>query len=211
MPVRLNQVSTSRKGARDSRMRFSLDITNDIESHLEAVARLKRWGHFKEAKQYIAANLEHHLSLPLVLLEYCDLLVKRGSHNEFSSFVSSRRWDSDQKTKCLHISDGEMGPDLYELHYDLLRLRARIQFVSASTDDLEVLQTLFFCNYLDKRATSRQGQHVPHGVGIPFDSTEGTINTDALDIFNPSVITELIVYLFSRSKSFAITSRSSKI
>lgn len=171
MPFRLNQVSTSHEGASDSTMHFSLDITDDIESHLEAVARLKRWGHFKEAKQYFAANLEHHLDLPLVLLEYCDLLVKQGSYTEFSSFVSSRWWDSDQKTKCLPISDGETGPDLYELHYDLLKLRARIPFVGASTDDLEVLQTLSFCNYLDKRATSRQGQHVPHGVGIPFDST----------------------------------------
>ena len=182
-----------------------------IESHLEAVACLKLWGHFKEAKQYSAASLEHHLDFPLVLLEYCDLLVKQGCYNEFSSFVWSWRWDSDQKTKCLHISDGEMGPDLYELHYDLLRLRARIQFVGASTDDLEVLQPLFFCNYLGKRATSRQGQHVPHGVGIPFDSTEGTINTDSLGILNSSVITGLIVYLFSTSKSFAISSRSSQM
>lgn len=119
MPFRLSQVSTSYEGTSDSTMHFSLDITEDIKSHLEAVARLKQWSHFKEAKQYSAASLEHHLDFPLVLLEYCDLLVKQGCYNEFSSFVWSWRWDSDQKTKFLPMSDGKNGPDLYELHYDL--------------------------------------------------------------------------------------------
>lgn len=172
MPFCLNQVSNLHEGDSDRTIHFSFDLADDIESHLETVARLKRWGHFEETKQYFAANLEHHLDLPLVLLEYCDLLLKQGSYNEFSSFVSSRWWDSDQKIKCLPLSDEETGPDLYELHYDLLRLRARIPFVGASAGDLEALKTLTFCNYLDKRATTMQRPHVPHGVGMPFDSTE---------------------------------------
>ena len=156
----------------DTTTHFSLDVADDLETHLEEVSRLKRWGHFDAAIEYCAANLEHHSDLPLVVLAYADLLLEQGSYHQLVSFVSSQRWDHEQKQKCLPISSDEKGPDLYGLLYDLIGLRARLPFESLSLNDLELLQTDSFAEYLNKRVNSRHVAARRSGQGLPFDSTE---------------------------------------
>lgn len=156
----------------DATTHFSLDVADDIEGHLEEVSRLKRWGHFADAIEYCAANLEHHSDLPLVVLAYADLLMEQGAYHALVSLISSQRWDHDQKQKRLPISSDEKGPDLYGLLYDLLGLRARLPFESLSINDLEPLQTDSFANYLDSRVNSQLVADSPSGQRIPFDSTE---------------------------------------
>lgn len=157
----------------DNTIHFSLDIAHDIEGHLEEVSRLRRWGHFKEATEYFAEALEHHLDLPRVALEYADLLVDQGSYQEFNNFVSDRPWKSlDQKKKCLPIQNVENIPNLYQLHSQLLEMRGKLSFVSLAVKDLDLIQTDSFCEYLDKRAASRHGGNHSRGSWLPFDSTE---------------------------------------
>lgn len=157
----------------DNTIHFSLDIADDIEGHLEEVSRLRRWGHFKEANEYFAEALEHHLDLPRVALEYADLLVDQGSYQGFDTFMSDRLWRSlNQKKKCLPIHDVEDVPNLYQLHSQLLEVRGKLSFVSLALTDLDLIQTDSFCEYLDKRAASRHGENHSEGSWLPFDSTE---------------------------------------
>lgn len=169
-------VSASQVDQSDSTIHFSLDVADDIEGHLEEVSRLKRWGHFHEAIEYFTANLKHHLDLPLVLLGYADLLVEQGSYDQFDAFVSSQRWDHSLKTKRLPISSDENGPDLYKKYFNLLGLRKRLFFSRFGAHVMDApmdhLQAGSFCEYLDKRASSRRGVHSAHGDELPFDSTE---------------------------------------
>jgi hypothetical protein len=155
----------------DNTVHFSLDIAEDI-GHLEEVSRLRRWGLFKEANEYFTATLEHHLDLPRVVLEYADLLVDQGSYQELDTFVSDRSWRSvDQKTKRIPIDNMEDVPNLYLLHSQLLEVRGKLSFVSLAVDDMDLIQTDSFCEYLDKRA-SRHGENHSHWSWVPFDSTE---------------------------------------
>jgi hypothetical protein len=175
IPHQYQVVSASQVDQSDSTIHFSLDVADDIEGHLEEVSRLKRWGHFHEAIEYFTANLKHHLDLPLVFLGYADLLVEQGSYGHFYTPVSSQRWDHQLKSKCLPISSDENGPDLYKQHFNLLGLRNILSFTSFSANDMDEMDHLqpdSFCEYLDKRASSRRGTHSAHGDEIPFDSTE---------------------------------------
>ncbi|KAJ5159633.1 uncharacterized protein N7482_006637 [Penicillium canariense] len=165
-------IPASAASCKDTSIHFLLDVADDIEGHLEEVSRLKRWGHFNEAIEYFAAHLEVHLDLPLVVLEYVDLLLEQGSYQQLVPFISNQQLNPPQSQKCLPLSSEENGPDLYQLHSELLGLRMRLPFESLSVEDLEVLQTDSFNEYLDKRANSRHVDHPQSDRGIPFDSTE---------------------------------------
>lgn len=162
----LHNISVSPENPSDNTIHFTLDVADDIESHLEELSRLKRWGHFKEATQYFGENLEHQLDLPLVFLQYSDLLIEQGAYGERLPSGATHWWDDDQKAKCLPIGNEQHGPNLYTLHLEVLTLRAELFSQSLSGEDLDFLHTDNFWKYLDERTASR------HEVRIPFDSTE---------------------------------------
>lgn len=155
----------------DSTIHFSLDVADDIEGHLEEVSRLKRWGHFQEAIGYFTANLEQHLDLSLVRLECIDLFLEQGSYHQLDNFVFNHP-RTDRKMKRLPIGSDEKGPDLYEQHAIPLVLRKALSFTSFPANEMDLSQADSFCEYLDKRTTSRRGTRSAHGDEIPFDSTE---------------------------------------
>lgn len=164
-PLYLNNIPVPPEKPSDNTIHFTLDVGDDIERHLEELSRLKRWGRFKEAIEYFTENLECHLDLPLVSLQYSDLLLEQGSYRTGAS-SNANRSSYGQKMKCLPIGDGKHGPDLYQLHSDVLGLRAKLFCGGLSIEDLDLLQTDSFWEYLDRRVAST------HGSAVPFDSTE---------------------------------------
>lgn len=151
------QATLNSSSQKDATLHFDLDFADDIEGHLEELARLKRLGHFHDAVNYFAFNLKQHLSLPLVKIEYADLLQEQGAYRELLDL---------QSRGILKISrrmDPIPTPELYLWHLHIIQKCAKSAFEGLSKLDIregmtqgvlehvEIWLSLHLSDYLDQK------------------------------------------------------------
>ncbi|KAJ5288707.1 hypothetical protein N7478_001737 [Penicillium angulare] len=151
----------------DKTIQFAVDISEDIEGHCEELSRLKRWGYFSMALEYFESNLQQHLDLPMVAIEYADLLSGQGSYRD----LTKCRLDAPETMKTIPPSF-EPSPNLYKTHFDLLILNAKIAFQSLAPEDLDSYDPVDFLFEISYEANLRLEEKTDSGRDIPFNYTE---------------------------------------
>jgi hypothetical protein len=151
----------------DTTINFVLDVVDDIESQLEEMGRLKRWGHFKEALEYFKLNLECHLDLPWVTIEYADLLLEQGAYQKLVQL----RLKAPTKPKFIPVT-GARQPDLYGTHFQLIEKCARLSFESLTVHGLGYHEIEECASYFHRRTHEQRYSHHKVGLETAFDSTE---------------------------------------
>ncbi|KAK4868046.1 hypothetical protein LT330_007244 [Penicillium expansum] len=151
----------------DTTLHFVLNIVDDIEGQLEELGRLKRWGHFKEALEYFESNLEQHIDLPMVKIEYADLLLEQGAYRKLIQLGL----EAPSQPKYIPVR-GVYRPELYSTHFNAIHKSARFASESFAADDLGGDQMDKFTFYLHKRVNDQRNSHRKFDVGIPFDFSE---------------------------------------
>lgn len=151
------QATLSSGSQKDVTLHFELDFADDIEEHLEELARLKRIGHFHDAADYFATNLQQHLNLPLVMIEYADLLQEQGAYRELLDLQSSGILEMFQQSGPSHHRESN------SWHLDIIQKCAKSAFEGLSKRDVcegmtpQILQhveqwlSLQFSDYLDQK------------------------------------------------------------
>jgi hypothetical protein len=127
----------------DVTLHFSLDIADDIEGLLEEFSRLKRLGHFTEALEYFDANLQTHLDLPLVAIEYADLLAEQGAYQRLRELRLDRTLESPGgKTGVVVVDDDDDDGEsitlyLYRVQFQLVELWGKLHSEGISRQALK--------------------------------------------------------------------------
>ncbi|KAJ5116252.1 hypothetical protein N7456_000600 [Penicillium angulare] len=160
----------------DKTIHFAVNISDDIEGHCEELSRLKRWGHFSMALKYFEFNLQQHLDLPIVAIEYADLLSEQGCYKE----VVRCRLNLLEDLKIVP-SSFEPSDDLYKTHFELLLLKAKVAFQGLTPGDLNSYEPDAFLRAINRKVRSRFGEKNDSGRVVPFDYTEIQVLRNSLD------------------------------
>ncbi|KAK4098210.1 hypothetical protein N658DRAFT_227539 [Parathielavia hyrcaniae] len=68
------------QGDKNMTVQLMMDIEEDWAADLEAFCRLRRLGRFKDAKEHFKLRLEHLSSVPIIWLQYAEMLLACGDH-----------------------------------------------------------------------------------------------------------------------------------
>jgi hypothetical protein len=71
----------------DITISLELDVEGDVESQLEEFSRLQRLGDFHAAEQYFQTNLDEYLNIPLVAVEYAEMLLQQGAYQRLKDLL----------------------------------------------------------------------------------------------------------------------------
>lgn len=155
---------------KDITLHFEMTIEDDVQGCLEELARLKRLGWFKEALEYFDLNLKVHLDLPLVTIEYADLLVEQGAHNRLRELLNSKQLQPPRKSKI--ISGFSNDVNLYAAHFALLRRVSDFAFASVSRDELPIEKMKMVVEYIKQRVDPDFTPNIKENARVPLDATE---------------------------------------
>ncbi|KAJ5086834.1 hypothetical protein NUU61_008141 [Penicillium alfredii] len=162
---------------KDVTLHFTMDIAEDIEGALEELARLKRLGHFKEAQEYVATHLDHHLNLPLVAIEYADLLRQQGAHRQLHDLRNRRHLLPPLKSKFIFGTDMKP-PNLYRTHFELIEQSSELALQGLPRKQVLLIKNENILRYLNKR--------VPSWFISAYVRPNEDVSLDSTEVWNPS-------------------------
>jgi uncharacterized protein HemY len=103
---------------KDLTVHLDLDISDDLEGDLEALARLSRLGDGKGARQFFAKNLHEHIDNPYVLVCYAEVLMQQGDYKAMTDLNPEPIYNPESR-----INDSEEGR-LLQMYWELMQLLA---------------------------------------------------------------------------------------
>ncbi|KAJ5817102.1 hypothetical protein N7447_009335 [Penicillium robsamsonii] len=160
------QATLSSSSQKDVTLHFNLDFVDDIEGHLEELARLKRLGHFHDAVDYFNFNLQQHLNLPLVMIEYADLLQEQGAYRKLLDLQSRGTLKMSQKMDPNHT------PELYSWHLDIIQKCAKSAFEGLSKRDICEGTTPQVLEHVEQWLSLQLSDYLDQKPAEPVDWTE---------------------------------------
>ncbi|RFU35427.1 hypothetical protein B7463_g893, partial [Scytalidium lignicola] len=124
---------------RDTTVHLELDIEEDLETQLEEFSRLKRLGHFKAAEHYFQTNLHDYIDIPLVTVEYADMLFQQGAYKHLIHLLSTGELSSPRLplrsnpllNEQQRPSEGPNNP--YRANIDIEKLNLNFELVTSSS------------------------------------------------------------------------------
>ncbi|ESZ93571.1 hypothetical protein SBOR_6054 [Sclerotinia borealis F-4128] len=85
-----SDISWTTKVAQDVMIHLEFDCSEDIESHLEELSRLKRLGRFNDARRYFESCRTYCGNHPDLIIDYVDTLLAQGALKDVLDFVTSK-------------------------------------------------------------------------------------------------------------------------
>lgn len=147
-----------------------MTIEDDVQGCLEELARLKRLGWFQEALEYFDLNLKAQLDLPLVTIEYADLLVEQGAHHRLRELLDTKQLQPPRKSKI--VSGFSNDVNLYAAHFALLRRVSDVAFSSVLRDELPIEKMRMVAEYIRERVDPDFTPKIKENARVPLDPTE---------------------------------------
>lgn len=96
-------------------IRLQLAIVNDLSNELEELARLRRIGDFRAAKEFFGRELAEHVDNPYVFVQYADLLLAMHDYKTLQSLQPPRVFGLSIEEETLRRSRKETSTEVYDL------------------------------------------------------------------------------------------------